>query len=242
MTLTVATYELKVYPCVISEVTTSVTIDTQNYSIRESGFNFGEIFFETDNVACDYTFSYEMTGAPANLAYTEPANGSPGEFVLSATNDLATRGEYTVKLTGSVSVSDGKVPETITNYSADIAFTLRINPCQIDDYSVNPVSFNPIEYDLGDAGFTFGSYEFTQYLACGYDEVITVTGLPSSGFIEHRTGSKDFSFTSTSNSNDVGLYQVSLIGEIQVPDDYTAGSATSPFTKTVDFEVRVNPC
>ena len=63
------TYELMVLPCAISEVTTPVPPTTIQYTIGEDGFSFGQILFESDK-ACDFEFSYQMSGAPSNLAYS----------------------------------------------------------------------------------------------------------------------------------------------------------------------------
>jgi hypothetical protein len=90
------------------------------------------------------------------------------DFQLTQTNDLTLRGQYEVSLTATVEVPDGQDPETIQTYSASITYTVTINPCPINDYTVSPTTIEPIEYILGGSGFNFGAYLFTQDQACGY--------------------------------------------------------------------------
>ena len=96
-----------------------------------------------------------------------------------------------------------------------------------------------LSYFIGDPTLTDGPYEFTQDLACGYDETITVSNLPA--FATHRTASADFQIPATSDLSLIGVYLVNIKADICVPDDHTKATCT-PWVVQYDFEIRMEPC
>jgi len=75
-----------------------------------------------------------------------------------------------------------------------VQFTLNVNPCLTTSYTTQSV-IQPVNYSLGDPTFAFGSYRFEQSPACGYSEVVQLTGLPS--FVTHNAASRSFMLTKT---------------------------------------------
>lgn len=53
---------------------------------------------------------------------------------------------------------------------------------------------------------------------CGLTETIIVTGLPESGFVEHRAEEKDFVLSASDKIEDAGLYTVTIAGSLEAPD------------------------
>ena len=74
---------------------------------------------------------------------------------------------------------------------------------------------------------------------CGYDEVVTVTGLPA--FVTHDTINNFFTVNTPTDSAFVGQYPIEVKSEIQVPDSAEKLTFTT-FTQTHTFTVFVNPC
>jgi hypothetical protein len=105
-----------------------------------------------------------LSGAPINLQYDLTSKN----FQLLESRDLTLRGQYSVSLSATITVSDGLVPATIQTYSAAISFTVTINPCPINSFTLSPSTIGPIEYVLGNPGFSFGAYLFTQNRNCNY--------------------------------------------------------------------------
>ena len=103
------------------------------------------------------------------------------------------------------------------------------------EYVVVPNQFAPIEYTIGtEPDFSsFGAYLFSDN-ACGLRETILVSGLPESGFVDHRAEQKDFVLTSTDNVDDAGLYTVTIMGVLEGPGDFHSDQ--------VSFEIHVSPC
>ena len=100
---------------------------------------------------------------------------------------------------------------------------------------MTPFEIAPIEYTIGTepeddplAGYFF------QGNACGLKETIEVTGLPASGFMQHRAWRRDFFLYKTEDVDDVGLYIVTIKGTIEAAD--------TTFSDQISFELRVSPC
>ena len=52
------------------------------------------------------------------------------------------------------------VDGSTTTVSETIEFQLVVNPCSIDSFDPVSPPIRPVEYTLGDVGFSFGYYEF----------------------------------------------------------------------------------
>lgn len=105
--------------------------------------------------------------------------------MLAQTTELTARGQYDISLTASVTGTDGG--GLVGTFSASIEFTVIVYPCPVTSFETVPDSFAPIDYTLGDsANFIFGEYALTQDRDCGYSETVTVSGLPSAGFLVHQ--------------------------------------------------------
>jgi len=126
-------------------------------------------------------------------------------------------------------------------YEDKIAFTLTINPCQIDTFELTSDVPAIIEYKLGEPGFLFSVYTLIQEPSCGYGQTLSVTGLPAQGFLRHLPLSTRFQMIETSDTNDVGSYTIQVEAQIEVPVDATS-AATQFLTSQFQFELRVNPC
>ena len=121
---------------------------------------------------------------------------------------------------------------------AKFDFTIFIEPCAISSYFASP-DITLIEYFIGDSSLTDGDYGFTQDPACGYDETITVTGLPS--FVTHEETDKNFKITSTSDLNLIGVYPVTIKSVILVPTDSTKTDFIEEMVEYT-FDIRIEPC
>ena len=120
-----------------------------------------------------------------------------------------------------------------------LSFTFNVYPCAVTSFDIAPTSVTPIEYLLGEAGFTFADYSVTQGGGCGYDQTVLVTGLPTSGFITHEENQKNFKLSQTSSTDAVGQYSIKLQISITVPEGFTGERQE---TVSLDIDISVNPC
>ena len=71
---------------------------------------------------------------------------------------------------------------------------------------------------VNDAAQTTLPYGFLQSPGCGYDEVVTITGMPPSLFVTHDEAAKTFRVEPTDNA-DVGTHVVTITSVLSEPTD-----------------------
>lgn len=183
---------------------------------------------------CSLTPTLTVTGLPGFANHD-----TTGQFFsVPSTTDLGLIGSYPVTIKSEITFFSDYTKTTQTTLTAEYTFTIYMEPCIIVDY-FDSITVPTLTYFIGDTTLTDGFYEFTQDLACGYPETITVSNLPS--FATHRSASADFQIPATSDLDLIGVYTVNIKAEICVPDDYTQGSCT-PVVVQYDFEILVEPC
>jgi hypothetical protein len=94
----------------------------------------------------------------------------------------ADEGIYTVEI--EVSLQDFPAIKQVA------AITVQVNPCQVSSFD-SSITNTPLSYSVNTAATVGAFYSFSQVRACGYDETITVTGLPASA--THDEVGKSFS-------------------------------------------------
>ena len=92
-----------------------------------------------------------------------------------------------------------------------------IDPCQVTSFEVT-MTDAPLSYSVNTPMTTGGHYSFLQTPNCGYEQIISVTGLAN--FMTHNSEAKSFSVW-TSDSDDEETYEVRVESTIEVPIDWT---------------------
>ena len=157
---------------------------------------------------------------------------------LDSISDLSLIGSYPVTIISEITFWSDYTKSSETVLTASHTFTIYIEPCTINSY-FDSITVGTLTYFIGDPTYTDGPYAFQQDLACNYPETITVTNLPT--LATHNTGSADFTVPSTTDLSLIGVYTVTIRGEIQVPTDYTKTVYDTIFVE-YPFELRIEPC
>ena len=84
---------------------------------------------------------------------------------------------------------DDYTKSTFTTIFVEYNFPLRVQPCKVTTYT-RDVVVGDINYNVGAASLTTGSYTFGEDPICDYPETVTVTNLPA--FASHNSGTADF--------------------------------------------------
>ena len=91
-------------------------------------------------------------------------------------------------------------------------------------------------YHIGSADAISGQYSFDEDKPCGYEETVTIEGLPD--FISHNAASSDFTIATNSDLGLIGSYTVTVKSQIVIPDGASPQILSDDFT----FTVLVEPC
>ena len=94
-------------------------------------------------------------------------------------------------------------------------------------------------YTVGQPAITSSQYSFTQSPNCGYEETLSITGVPSQ--VDHDLTNRDFTVRQTFDDADAGAYVVSVRSSFQVPTDATESSFQN-FEVSYDFTIFIEPC
>ena len=98
-------------------------------------------------------------------------------------------------------------------------FIIYVDPCPATSL-IDIETVGDITYIIGSPDKTQGTYSFQDSpYACGYDQTIVVSGVPS--FVIHDDVSREFTILETFDHSLVGSYLVAIDVSIQVPTDYT---------------------
>ena len=112
--------------------------------------------------------------------------------------------------------------------------TVIVDPCQVATL-IGSITGAPISYSLATPATTGAQYTFLEDLACGYDQSITVTGLPA--FASHDQTLRQFS-VETSDPSDKQTYTVVVESIIDVPVTYERQDFNQ-VTALVTFDIIV---
>lgn len=115
-------------------------------------------------------------------------------------------------------------------------FTVTVTPCTINSFTMS--SIGDIEMTLGDSHVFSQRYTIVQDKECGYEETFVVTGQPS--FVIHQKSEDRFRVEPMEDSH-IGLYTITAVCTIQVPNDAQKSSYTE-WRQEFTFTVTVKPC
>lgn len=96
-----------------------------------------------------------------------------------------------------------------------------------------------IFYNIGEPEVTGGLYVFDETPVCNYAETVTIQNLPN--FVTHNESLGHFTIAQNNDLSLIGGYTVTILSEIQIPDDYTASSFTT-LSVEYDFFVQIEKC
>jgi len=203
-------FQLIVSPCTVLSYSILSTVNgTISYTLGDPSFTFGPYQF-SQSPNCGYNETVSITGLPIGPYLTHNSVNRNFTIVKTSISDYAFLGVYNATIQSQFmqpNIFGG--PTAVTKA---IIFQLIVSPCTVSSYSVVSAAIGTINYTLGDASKTFGSYQFSQSPNCGYVETVSVTGLPIGPYLTHNLVSRDFTIVKTSISDLalLGVYDATI--------------------------------
>ena len=144
-----------------------------------------------------------LTNLPAFVTQNVPE----ADFTVPSTLDLSLIGQYTVTIRGEIQVPVDAKKSAYTTHAEEYDFLVTIEPCIITDYA-DTVRVIELRYNIGHVDKTEGFYQFDETPFCGYPETVTLQNLP--GFVNHNSGSSDFTIPQNSDLAIIGEYTANI--------------------------------
>ena len=184
-----------------------------------------------------YCGSYELLSSPTYAFFSFSQTGTNQDNSGNAYTDLGTLtagtlddiGQYTMTMTTQQDLTDSNqgfnTPYRGAIPSVTQTFLLTIHPCSVTSL-VNTDVQPDIVYRLSDATITLGTYKMDESPSnCGYDMTMSVQNLPA--WASHDDTNREFTVPLTTDQSLIGVYPVTIFGEVQVWDDYTKSSQST---------------
>jgi len=213
-------YDFKVYiePCLVTTYAETLIVGPITYFVNDPTLIDGPYTFD-ENPVCNYPETVTFVNLPTWVTH----NSATADFRISKTGDLSLIGEHVVTITSEILVPTDYTKTTLTPMSVTYDFSIFVEPCIVTQLITTPIS--TVSYTIGANGVTSQQYTFTQDPQCNYDQTYIVTGVMP--FFNHQTLKRNFLVPKTLDLQLEGTYDVTVRGEISVPDDYTKSSFTT---------------
>lgn len=185
------------------------------YTLGEAGGDIYSFLFEytTSPASCDtFPITYTLSGGPDMLT----VNDTLEQLEVAQSFDLTQRGTYSsVQLLATLTdPADG------STIQATGVFPVQVFPCQLSSFTASPDDLGTVTYTIGDAGFYFGDYIYSQVNACNYPETESLVGsIPDSSFFTYLKDENRFQVTQTQDITVAGTYVMKIKAIISVPLD-----------------------
>ena len=119
-----------------------------------------------------------------------------------------------------------------------VPFTLRINPCKLDEIELEPIS--DLYYEVGDPD-TFQKFTVKQTPACGYKVNYSIKDGQKDWFEIGSAPDSDLKVQSTDLAS-VGVHTVKILASVDLYSDYTMTDKTM-ITAEAEMTIHIaNPC
>ena len=178
-----------------------------------------------------------VNGLP-NVPYLTP-NLVSRDFTIAFTSDLAFLGIYNITIASTF--TQPSISGVSSQVTKSTGFQLIVSPCTVLSYSILSTVNGTVSYTLGDPSFSFGPYQFSQSPNCGYNETVSITGLPIGTYLTHNSVNRNFTIVKTSISDYafLGVYNATIQSQFMQPNIFGGPTAV---TKEIIFQLIVSPC